>query len=341
MSLSRSRVLSTTSGLLCLTALAAAQSRFATTVVSFQQGSGSGVFVPANLLGGPQGGGFSSGSLHVLSLGSGGVVTLGFDVVLTDGPGADFTVSENGFEFSGLVFAEVCSVEVSTNGVDFARFPSRYGGPPGPLGDFEGLPYATFAGLSGGHPVLANVLTNTIDPFDPVVSGGEAFDLADLRDHPLVQSGLVNLAQIHFVRLVDLVAGQEIDSRGTVTWDSGGPSSADMDAVAVIQHTQNQTPGTPAVDFYTDAAGYLHLVIADSDGLSDVFLHGTLTASVNLQSVPFTRLRQIFRVRSTTTTELHLVSRFSVQGTPPQFLLAVSATDSTGLFSADQASVQP
>ncbi len=341
MSASRSLVLAITTGSVCLAASAAAQSRFATTVVSFQQGSGSGIFDTANLLGGPQGGGFSNGSLHVLTLGNGGVVTLGFEVVLTDGPGADFTVSENGFEFSGGVFAEVCSVEVSTNGVDFARFSTRYGGPPGPLGDFEVLPYATYAGLSGGAVVLANVVTNSIDPFDPVVSGGEAFDLAGLADHPLVLAGLVDLTQIHFVRLVDLLSGQEVDSRGTVIWDSGGASSADMDAVAVIQHTGNQAPGTPEVDFFFDAAGYLHLVLADADGLSDVFAHGTVSASVNFHPVPFGRLRQIFNVRSLTATELHLVSRFSIHGTPPQLLLAVSATDSTGLFSADQASVQP
>ena len=341
MSASRSRPLVVLASALCLPSLGVAQSRFATTVVSFQQGSGSGIFVPANILGGPQGGGFSNGSLHVLTLGNAGVVTLGFDVVLTNGPGADFTVSENGFEFGGGVFAEVCSVEVSTNGVDFARFPTRYGGPPGPHGDFDALAYATFAGLSGGAVVLSNVATNSIDPFDPVVSGGEAFDLAELAEHPLVQAGLVDLAQIHFVRLVDLVAGQELDSRGATIWDSGGASSADVDAVSVIQHTQNQAAGTPSVDFSFDVAGHLHLVIADADGLADVFSHGTVAASVNLQPVSFGRLRQLFRVRSATANELHLVSRFSLHAAPPQLLLAVSATDSAGLFSADQASVQP
>jgi hypothetical protein len=316
-----------------------AQTRFATSVVSYNQGGGSGVFDTSNILGGPRGGGFSSGSLHVLTLGNAGDATLAFDVVLTDGPGADFSVFENGFEFSGGVFAEVCFVEVSTNGADFARFPTRYGGAPGPHGEFAALPYATFAGLSGGAPVRANVVTNSIDPFDPVVSGGESFDLADLENDPLVQSGLVDLAQIHYVRLVDLVAGQHGDSNGVTIWDSGGTSSADMDAVAVIQHTGNQAPSGPSVDFHFDSAGYLILVVTDPDGLGDITSAGSIAASVNLQSVPIKRLFNFFRLEARTPTLVRLKSRFSLQGGAPRLLIAVSATDSTGAFSADQAVV--
>ena len=50
-----------------------AQSRFATQVVSFSQGGGSGgIFNTSNILGGPRGAGFGAGSLHVLTLGEGG-----------------------------------------------------------------------------------------------------------------------------------------------------------------------------------------------------------------------------------------------------------------------------
>src|SRR5262245_25484260 len=86
--------------LAALSSTLAAQSKFATQVVSFQQGTGSGVFVQSNILGGPQGAGAGSGSLNVLTLGNAGSVTLGFDVVIRDGPGADFTTFENGF-FAG------------------------------------------------------------------------------------------------------------------------------------------------------------------------------------------------------------------------------------------------
>ena len=313
-----------------------AQDRFATSVVSYNPGSGSGNFDPNLVLGGPQGGGLSGGSLHVTTLGNGGDVTLGFEVVLTDGPGADFSVFENGFQFSGGVFAEVCFVEVSTNGVDFARFPTRYGGEAGPHGDFDALPWATFAGMSGGTPVVSNVLTNAVSPFDPVRSGGESFDLADLAEDALVQAGLVDLDQIHFVRLSDVVAGQHVDALGVTIWDSGGPSSADMDAVAVIQHTGNQAAGAPTVDFYFDSSGFLHLTIADPDGLVDLFTTGLVSTSVNLQVIPIGRLLAWFRLEGRNATTIRLVSRFSLPTGAPRLQIAVAATDSAGNFAADQ-----
>src|SRR5262245_13674551 len=177
---------------------ARAQSPFATQVVSFQQGTGGGIFVTQNILGGPLGGGLGAGSLDVLTLGEGGNVVLGFDVALRDGPGADLAVFENGFQFgAGNVFAEVAFVEVSTNGADFARFPSDYGPPAG-----GGTPIGTWEGLAGGTPVVANVSTDPDSPFDPVTAGGEAFDFADLASDPLVVGGQVDLQGIHFVRLV-------------------------------------------------------------------------------------------------------------------------------------------
>ena len=76
---------------------ASGQSRFATQVVQFNQGGGGGLFDPSLILGGPQGGGLSAGSLDVLSLGTGGDVTLAFEVTITNGPGADLIVFENAF----------------------------------------------------------------------------------------------------------------------------------------------------------------------------------------------------------------------------------------------------
>jgi len=77
-------------GGLALAALAtplSAPSRFATTVTSFNQGTGGGIFTTSNALDGPQGGGLALGSLDVLSLGLGGDVTLGFDVTVRHRPG--------------------------------------------------------------------------------------------------------------------------------------------------------------------------------------------------------------------------------------------------------------
>jgi hypothetical protein len=321
-----------------------AQSRFASSVVTFNQGSGGGNFDTANVLGGPQGGGFNSGALHILTLGVGGSVTLAFDVTITDGPGADLTVFENGFVFGGGTFSEVAFVEVSTDGVAFARFPTRYAGLAGPQAPFGAQPFGTFSGLTGGLPGLANVFTNAIDPFDPVVSGGESFDLAELVLHPLVLAGTVDLAQIHFVRLVDVVAGVDVDSFGVLIQDNGGSSGADIDAVAVIQHTGNQVPTGPSVDLYQDAQGFLHCVISDPNGRQDLDPAG-LRMSLDLVELPFFHLRRFFHLISATPQELHLVSLVPVPGAPPTAIpkgvLAVSVRDLAGDFAGDQIALQP
>lgn len=315
---------------------ATAQSRYATSVVSFHQGGGSGVFDQNLILGGPRGG---AGS-HVLTLGSGGDVTLGFDVTITNGPGADFVVFENGFEFNGQIYPEMAMVEVSTNGVDFARFPIRYDGPQGPFASvFELLDWGVYSGLTGAIPPLANVDTNTLDPFNPVEGGGEAFDLDDLSDHPLVHSSLVDLNQIHYVRLVDLVAGQELDFRLVPVWDSGGPDgNADIDAVAVIHDTTSVLPNAPTVNFWRDDLGYVWLEISDPDGIGTIdWPNVGMTA--NNQPSPFYRLRNFFVLAASDANGITLRSPLPMYLQDFKMVLSLSASDLDGNTSVDQISL--
>ena len=153
-----------------------AQGHYATQVVSYVQGSGGGLFDPTLALGGPQGGGLGLGSLDVVTLGEQGSLTLGFDVEIVDGPGADLIVSENAFAIGGTdqIFAEWMHVEVSSDGVSFARFPSSYTGAGSEMGSGRGL--------AGGLPTLANVATGGVPPTDPALAGGEAFDLEGLLE---------------------------------------------------------------------------------------------------------------------------------------------------------------
>jgi hypothetical protein len=323
-------------------ALASSPSRFATTVVSYNPGPSASLNDPTKALGGPRGGGGSSGSLDVVSLGVDGTLTLGFDVTITDGPGADLVVSENGF-FVGSgtdVFSEVLYVEVSTDGVTFARFPSNYGLPPGDLPPFGGAPIGAYRGLAGGTPVFANVDTNTIDPFNPVESGGEAFDLADLAGDPAVLSGAVDLHAIHFVRLHDVVSGVSDDSDGDKIYDNGGSTgNADIDAVAVINSVGGSGPSQPVVDLSFDAAGFLLLEIADPDGLSAI-KPSTLRASISTVELPFSRLLPVFKVDSADANRIVLKSIVSLTGTGFLASLAVSAADYGGLQSADEVIIQ-
>lgn len=322
-------------GALSLAATATAQVEFATSVVSFNMGTGSGIFDQNLILGGPQGG----AGIDVLSLGVNGNVTLGFDVTITNGPGADFIIFENGFEFDGLTFPEMVMVEVSSNGIDFARFPLRYNGPQMPLGAFDGVPWGVYSGMAGLVPPLANVLTNSLDPRNPVEAGGEALDMDDLAEEPLVLMGLVDLDAIQFLRLIDIESGTVVDSRGVTIYDTGGPDgNADIDAVSVIHHTGNQNASGPRIDFTRDAMNFANLEISDPNGLSDLNL-GTLQVSVNNEPIPFGRLREFFVLTQATSTSLFLRTPLPLTEQNFNAVMSVSVEDQTGLFSADQISL--
>jgi hypothetical protein len=79
---------------------------------------------------------------------------------------------------------------------------------------------------------------NNIDPFDPNNAGGDAFDLKDLKDNPSVISGLVDLDNINFVKLIDIKGdGSSIDSHGNPIYDAIDlDNGADIDAISVINY---------------------------------------------------------------------------------------------------------
>ncbi|HEU5116819.1 MAG TPA: DUF4465 domain-containing protein [Isosphaeraceae bacterium] len=78
---------------------------------------------PANALGPVDGSGAG-----LVSLGDGGSITLSFAQPITNGPGDDFAVFENGFlsgpSGSDLAYLELAFVDVSSDGVHFFRFPA-------------------------------------------------------------------------------------------------------------------------------------------------------------------------------------------------------------------------
>jgi hypothetical protein len=59
---------------------------------------------------------------QITCLGAGGQITLAFPGFITNGPGADFAVFENGITDA---FLELAYVEVSQDGVNFVRFPGQ------------------------------------------------------------------------------------------------------------------------------------------------------------------------------------------------------------------------
>ena len=165
--------------------------------------------------------GFNSlGDLDATQIAGGdspGYLTVTFPTGVRNGVGPDFAVFENGFAFgtpNGL-FVELAYVEVSSNGVDFARFPSisTNVAPVTGSGSFAGYDMSNVYNLAGKH----------------AAGYGTPFNLDDLSTDPLVVAGAVNLANVQYVKLVDIPGnGAFLDSEGNpildnwITTGSGG-----------------------------------------------------------------------------------------------------------------------
>ncbi|WP_309396799.1 PEP-CTERM sorting domain-containing protein [Cerasicoccus maritimus] len=149
-----------------------------------------------------------------------GYITLQFDG-FSDGDGWDFVIYENGFSYLGGLFAELAYVEVSSDGVNFARFDS--------------ISTNTEA-LGGGAGFQAFDMTNVYNLAGKHVGGlGTSFDLSELSDDPLTIAGLLDLTNIQYVRIVDIPgSGDYLDSEGNSildNWPTSGTGGFDLRAV--------------------------------------------------------------------------------------------------------------
>ena len=149
----------------------------------------------------------------IVCLGNGGQITLSFPRPIRDGEGADFAVFENALSST---FLELAFVEVSSDGVNFVRFPNRSEGVYA-VGGFGMVDPTTLNGLAGKHQV----------------GYGTPFDLATLAGAPLLDR-----ANIRFVRLVDILGnGTTLDSTGHPIYDptpTTGSGGFDLEAIGVI-----------------------------------------------------------------------------------------------------------
>jgi hypothetical protein len=122
-----------------------------------------------------------------------GYLTVKFPTGIRNGGGADFAVFENGLVYPSTPYlgAELAYVEVSSNGTDFARFPSistntEYAGAYGQA--YGGFDVTSIYNLAGKH---AN-------------GYGTPFNLDDLLNDPKVLRGEVDLNNVQFVKLIDI-----------------------------------------------------------------------------------------------------------------------------------------
>ncbi|MGQ0552681.1 MAG: hypothetical protein ACT4PU_05630 [Planctomycetota bacterium] len=303
-------------------------------ITSFSPGPGAGSADSA--LGAPQGGSLYSQGTDAVSLGVGGVLTLELGSPARDGPGTDLVVCENAFyKFGTLeVYGEVAYVEVSTDGVSFARFPTRYSGVSAPIGAFGTLAPWSFSGFTGAMPVTPAEVYPPESPWDVAAAGGDAFDLADLADHPLVLSSDVLLHEIRYVRLVDIVAGSSQDSFGAVIFDSGDPafSSAEIDGVVAVNHFDNLSGSRPEVEMEL-VNGVLSIALHDADGFID-FKHG-ITASVNGFPFSFWSLFPFFTLTEVSPSGFTIATPAAIPPGMFACVIKVSAVDDSGLRGGD------
>lgn len=170
--------------------------------------------------------GFAEGNpSQVISLGDGGSAILTFDGKIFNGPGPDFAVFENSFSDD---FLELAFVEVSSDGINFFRFPSvsltDTAIQVGPFGTLDPTKIHNLAGkYRGGF--------------------GTPFDLEDLNGIPEL-----DLNAISHIKVIDVVGCIQApyasrDSQGNIIndpWPTRFYSSGfDLDGVGVIHLSSN------------------------------------------------------------------------------------------------------
>ena len=170
--------------------------------------------------------GVPGGTMDVISLGDGGSATLTFASPIYNGPGPDFAVFENGFanaQNPDTWALELGFVEVSSDGVNFFRFPA--------------VTYVqTETQLGNGGSIDPAQLHNFASKYGAFY--GTPFDLDEVEDNALLDKN-----HITHVRIVDVVGNIDpqyatYDSEGHIIndpWPTGFASSGmDLDAVGVI-----------------------------------------------------------------------------------------------------------
>lgn len=170
----------------------------------------------------------------VVSLGDSGVAVLTFAEPIRNVEGPDFAVFENGFLHptdSGLAFLELAFVEVSSDGINYVRFPAAYNGQDTTqIDNFTYVKGQDYVNLAGRY----------------IQGYGTPFDLEALRD-----STMVDIDNITHVRIVDVIgsldpaigskdaSGRMINDPYATAFASGG---FDLSGVAVLNATSTNMP---------------------------------------------------------------------------------------------------
>ena len=191
--------------------------------------------------------GVPGGTYDVVSLGDGGSATVTFASPICNGEGPDFAVFENGLHpdtdsTMTMYFLELAFVEVSSDGVNFFRFPA-----------ITNVQYDTqVGGFDAMNPAQIHNFAGKYEAFY-----GTPFDLDEVEDTPLLDKNKVT-----HVRIIDVVGNINLEY---ATYDSEGhpvndpwptpfnTSGFDLDAVGVIHdlaHNDVSENGIETVSLY-------------------------------------------------------------------------------------------
>ncbi|HBS88770.1 MAG: hypothetical protein A2W91_04150 [Bacteroidetes bacterium GWF2_38_335] len=167
-----------------------------------------------------------AGDGKVVSLGDGGTAVVSFAQPLANGPGPDFAIFENGFQSAFApynYFLELAYVEVSSDGINYVKFPCYSNTPlEEQITSYGQLDPTSIWGLAGKY----------------VLNYGTPFDLELLVGH-----SEINIDSITSIRITDVVGSinpeyARYDSDGRIIndpWPTAMYSSGfDLDAVGVI-----------------------------------------------------------------------------------------------------------
>ncbi|HCE85726.1 MAG TPA: hypothetical protein DEO99_06185 [Bacteroidetes bacterium] len=160
---------------------------------------------------------------NVVSLGDGGEATYFFASGIPNGNGPDVAIFENALDMGGgQFFAELAFVEVSTDGIEYHRFPCQsLTQTNGQINGFGGIMAYDIQGFAGIHPTQTGTL----------------FDLEQI-------DALNPLDTVYYVRCVDVIGSVDpslgsYDSQGNLINDPYptpfASSGFDIDAVAYVK----------------------------------------------------------------------------------------------------------
>jgi len=200
-------------------------------------------------------------SFDVVSLGRGGSITLQLASPVNDSNGPDLAIFENSFSDT---FLELAFVEVSSDGVNFTRFPS-HSQTAGPVAQYGTIDPTNLDGLAGKYRQ----------------GFGTPFDLAD-----------VNMSSARYIRIIDIVGnGTATDSQGNIIFDpyaTIGSAGFDLDGIAALQNSGGpggggtngmftaidfsinlDASGTPTIQTFTEAGYFYSLESTTTFGSND------------------------------------------------------------------------